>query len=346
VVHSARGLRELTESRALRTNDRWALLLTAGLAVAFLALLWPSAADAQRPLRKPCLDPKRTLSVVPSGGAASFTGQEPLLNCVTQSSPTSFTAQQTCTFHCQHWHTWVSTGVPLPPNIRLSAAPAPGSYLLRWSDNCTPRLGQSRADCTVRLATSATTVTATLGPAPNMVPPSAPGAGTPTASSYYAIIRWTPATDDVWVAGYDVFREGRTDPVARVGPSGTSAKIVDLFCESPYTFRVEAFDSSGNYTSSAPIPLATGRCGLTTPPNTRLHVVPPKRTRSRAAYFHWGSNRTGVTYQCRLDRRAWVRCRPGKRYRNLRRGAHVFRVRARDQGGTDRTPATYRWRIV
>lgn len=322
------------------------LLLVAGLVVAFAALLWPSAADAQRALRKPCLDPKRTLSVQQVGGAATFNAREPLENCVNPTSGATFTTQQTCTFHCQHWHTWVPTGVPFEPNVQLSAIPAAGTYLLGWG-NCTPTLGQARSDCTVRVRrnVSATSVTAWLGPTPDTTAPSPLAVTSVTPSSYSAVVRWS-ASSDAFLAGYDVFRSGRSQPVARVGPGGSSATVRDLFCNSPYSFRVEAFDTSGNAISSAEFPATTGRCGPTTPPNTQLHVGPARRTRSRAAYFHWGSNRTRVTYQCKLDRRAWARCRPGKRYRNLRKGRHVFRVRARDQGGTDRTPATYRWRIV
>jgi hypothetical protein len=330
-------------------DRRVVLLLATGLVAAFLALLWPSAADAQRPLRKPCLDPKRTLTVAEVGGTGSYTGREPLLNCVTQSSARTFTAQKTCTFHCQHWHTWIPSGVPLEPFVQLSAAAA-GSYLLRWSDNCTPRLGQARSDCTVRLGATPTTVTATYGVTPDTAPPSAPGAGAPTPSSYSATIRWSPAADNVSVAGYDVFRSDRLDPVARVGPTATSAVVRDLFCLTAYTFRVEAFDASGNAARSADIPVTTGRCGPTSRPNTVLHLVPSKRTRSRTAFFHYGVRGSvrATKFQCKLDRGRWTRCRAstGKRYRNLRPGAHTFRVRAGNSLGFDRTPAAYRWRVV
>ncbi len=62
-------------------------------------------------------------------------------------------------------------------------------------------------------------------------------------------------------------------------------------------------------------------------------------------HFHWGANRGPVRYQCRLDGRLWKKCFPGRTYRRLKPGKHVFRVRAYDAAGADKTPATYRWTI-
>jgi Fibronectin type III domain len=327
-------------------QTRAALAGAAAVAVALAALLWPAGAEAQtRPLRDRCLDPTRTLNVLASGGSATFEAREPLLGCVS-GGPATFRVKDTCTFHCQHWHTWVPTGTPQRANVQLRAVPAPGSFLVAWSGNCTPRLGQPRSDCTVRVASSPTTVTAVLSPVQDMIPPSPPNPEVPSPSSYTAVIRWSPSTDENGVAGYDVFRAGVEGPVARAGGGATSVTVTNLRCETAYSFHVEAFDASGNAAPSAPVSLQTGRCGPTTRPNTSLHVGPPKRTTRRSAYFHWGANRTPVTYQCKLDRGRWTSCRPGKRYRNLKKGWHTFQVRAKDAGGVDPTPAKRRWRIV
>jgi hypothetical protein len=100
-----------------------------------------------------------------------------------------------------------------------------------------------------------------------------------------------------------------------------------------------------------------------TKPNTQIHSICYKRppcvgypkhsTRSRQVTFHWGAVRKGkeisATYQCKLGKRAWAKCRPGfygLTYRHLRLGWHTFRVRAHDSAGWDPTPAKWTWKII
>jgi CSLREA domain-containing protein len=85
----------------------------------------------------------------------------------------------------------------------------------------------------------------------------------------------------------------------------------------------------------------------TAAPRTRITKGPPKRSRRRGARFEFSSSQRGSTFQCRLDRGRFKRCRSPKRYRHLRVGGHVFRVRAVNrQGVVDRTPAVRRFRIL
>jgi hypothetical protein len=84
----------------------------------------------------------------------------------------------------------------------------------------------------------------------------------------------------------------------------------------------------------------------TTPPNTRLTASPARRTRAHRARFRFVSTEAGSRFQCRLDRRRWAACRSPRGYIGLRKGLHVFRVRARDAAGNaDPTPAVRSWRI-
>ena len=85
----------------------------------------------------------------------------------------------------------------------------------------------------------------------------------------------------------------------------------------------------------------------TKPPNTRLLASPSARTTGRSATFRFASSEARSTFRCKLDRRAWARCRSGVTYRRLARGLHTFRVRATDRAGNvDRTPARKTWRIA
>ena len=82
-------------------------------------------------------------------------------------------------------------------------------------------------------------------------------------------------------------------------------------------------------------------------PGTTITRKPAKTTTARRATFRFVSaNPAGAKFQCKLDRKAWAPCSSGKTYARLARGAHTFRVRARDKDGTlDPTPAAYTWRI-
>jgi hypothetical protein len=98
--------------------------------------------------------------------------------------------------------------------------------------------------------------------------------------------------------------------------------------------------------SPPPAPPAVTSTRDTSPPNTRLTGSPPRRTKAHRARFRFVSTETGSRFQCRLDRRPWTACRSPHGYARLKRGLHVFRVRARDRvGNVDPTPVVRSWRI-
>jgi hypothetical protein len=81
-----------------------------------------------------------------------------------------------------------------------------------------------------------------------------------------------------------------------------------------------------------------------TPPQTQLGRAQINRGR-RKVTFRFTSEK-GAQFLCKLDRRSSKLCDSPKTYKKLRRGRHVFRVRARDRAGNvDPTPAVKRFRI-
>jgi hypothetical protein len=257
-------------------------------------------------------------------------------------SSCSFRVQNVCEYHCRHRHNG-----PLPGNVELVPQAAAGSHFLGWTATCVPIMAQPTTSCNVRMSADQT-ATARFGPAPDPAAPSAPVVSA-TRGSYAVALSWTPSTDETWLGGYDVVSGSGALLSRQTGTGPRQYTVGGLRCETAYVFHVVAFDAL-HRTDSGPLAVTTADCDARTPvgpaPNTVLHVKPARNTRSRRAYFHWGSNQTRVTYQCRLDRGRWTACRPGKTYRNLRRGTHTFRVRARSRDGRfDRTPATWRWRI-
>src|SRR5438477_377444 len=78
-------------------------------------------------------------------------------------------------------------------------------------------------------------------------------------------LSWSPATDNVGVTGYRVYRNG----TLAASPSATSASITGLSAATTYSFTVSAVDAAGNASAlSAPLSATTAASSDTTPPTT------------------------------------------------------------------------------
>ncbi len=82
---------------------------------------------------------------------------------------------------------------------------------------------------------------------------------------------------------------------------------------------------------------------------TTLRKHPRKRVRTEKAKarvtFRFRSPDSGSAFQCRVDKKRFRACKSPVSYR-LKRGAHVFRVRAVSALGSDPTPAKFRFKIL
>ena len=84
-----------------------------------------------------------------------------------------------------------------------------------------------------------------------------------------------------------------------------------------------------------------------TPPQTTITKGPPGRTHKRTVKFKFVSSEAGSTFQCKLDRKPFRTCRSPKKYKRLKPGKHVFKVRAIDPAGNvDPTPAAKRFKVL
>jgi CSLREA domain-containing protein len=83
------------------------------------------------------------------------------------------------------------------------------------------------------------------------------------------------------------------------------------------------------------------------PPRTRVLRQPRRVPQGGIARFAFTSNEAGSRFQCRLDGGKFRACKSPKKYRGLRPGRHVFRVRAIDAAGNvDRTPVKRRFEVL
>lgn len=82
-------------------------------------------------------------------------------------------------------------------------------------------------------------------------------------------------------------------------------------------------------------------------PETTIVKGPRARSRKRTAKFKFISSEAGSTFQCKLDRGAFKKCRSPKKYRRMKPGKHVFKVRAIDAAGNvDATPAKRKFTVL
>ena len=94
--------------------------------------------------------------------------------------------------------------------------------------------------------------------APDATAPSAPGHLTRTQPHPPAtVLSWTPATDNIGVSAYDIYRSGSY--LATVGPQVTSYTDSTAQAGTSYSYRVAARDLAGNTGSAAAGRLASAR---------------------------------------------------------------------------------------
>jgi chitodextrinase len=99
------------------------------------------------------------------------------------------------------------------------------------------------------------------GTPPDTSPPSAPGSLASTAVAYNDVdLRWTPSTDDVGVAGYDLYRDGAK--IASVGLV-TSWSDRTVAAGTSYTYTVVARDAAGNQSAASAPAVATTMLAVT-----------------------------------------------------------------------------------
>ena len=126
-------------------------------------------------------------------------------------------------------------------------------------------------------------------------------------------------------------------------------------CSSPFTVPAPLADGAHAITVSGTD--VAGRTGSATAsftvdtrrPNTFFRKHPPHRIRTRhrkvRATFRFGSNESGVTFVCKVDR-GLLRFCGAKLSRRFRVGKHFVLVKARDAAGNvDRTPAVFHFKV-
>jgi chitodextrinase len=150
------------------------------------------------------------------------------------------------------------------------------------------------------LSSTADSVDAQTKSCPDTQAPSAPsGLATTGASQTSISVSWTASTDDVGIAGYDLYRDGTKVDSA----SATSYTFGGLSCGKSYALAVEARDAAGNRSAAPAITASTAACPPLSCPaggysahyygNMTLAGTPALQRCESAINHGWGSGSPG-----------------------------------------------------
>ncbi|TQK72853.1 hypothetical protein [Nocardioides sp. SLBN-35] len=112
------------------------------------------------------------------------------------------------------------------------------------------------------------------------------------------------------------------------------------------TWTLYAADDLGVYTGQL-----TGGFSLTiatddAPGETTITSKPKKVTKKRSATIGFTANKPNVTFECKVDKKAWKACASPLTVNRLKPGKHKVRVRSvGDNGQVESTPAVAKWRV-
>jgi hypothetical protein len=125
--------------------------------------------------------------------------------------------------------------------------------------------------------------------------------------------------------------------------SCTSPFTTPALADGAHTVAVRATDTAANTDAT---PATRSFTVDTVAPQTTITKRPAKRTTKRKVKFGFTASEAGVTFECKLDNRAYRPCTSPKKYR-VKLGKHTFLVRATDAAGNlDATPAKYRFKRI
>ncbi|HEY1355987.1 MAG TPA: hypothetical protein VGF09_06700 [Solirubrobacterales bacterium] len=132
--------------------------------------------------------------------------------------------------------------------------------------------------------------------------------------------------------------EGTNVAALQTGPSEGSSELALTIAETP---KPEEKGSGGGGGGGSTNPADKA------PPQTKITKGPKGKSSATSAKFKFTSTEAGSTFQCKLDHKPFKTCRSPKKYKRLRPGKHVFKVRATDPAGnTDPTPAVKKFTVL
>ena len=129
-------------------------------------------------------------------------------------------------------------------------------------------------------------------------------------------------------------------PCSGPGAKDTPASALG---DGAHTFQVRAVDKAGNTDAT---PASAAFTVDTHVPETTIDSGPSGTTTNASPTFAFSSDEPAATLECSLDSGAYAACTSPRQVGPLAKGAHTFKVRAKDAAGNlDATPATAKFTL-
>ncbi|HZG58843.1 fibronectin type III domain-containing protein [Paenibacillus sp.] len=248
-----------------------------------------SAIDTGMPL--PTLVPTDMLGVArPIGGGYDLGAVEsgtPPADTTAPQAPTGLTAAgQTATTVSLYWTAATDNVGVVGYDIyagttKLNASPVTGTSYVAY--NLTPSTAYTftvkAKDRAGNESAASNEVAATTDAVPDYDPPSAPTLSSTGVTDSTVSLAWTASTDNVAVAGYDVYN-GSTKVNESLIPN-TAYTVAGLAAETSYTFTVKAVDAAANESDASNAVTVTTAANVppdTTPPSAPTGLSTTART--------------------------------------------------------------------
>lgn len=97
---------------------------------------------------------------------------------------------------------------------------------------------------------------------------------------------------------------------------------------------------------AAPTPPQPGPTSDITAPTAKITKGPKAKSTSTTAKFKFNSNEAGSSFECKLDKGKFKKCKSPKTYKKLKVGKHIFKVRAIDKAGNVGKPAKKKFTVL
>lgn len=98
---------------------------------------------------------------------------------------------------------------------------------------------------------------------------------------------------------------------------------------------------------SAPLPApVSAPAPDTKAPKVTIKKAPKPKSTATTAKFKFVSDEAGSTFQCKLDKDKFVKCKSPKTYKKLKPGKHVFKVQATDKAGNVGKPVKRKFTVL
>jgi hypothetical protein len=126
-------------------------------------------------------------------------------------------------------------------------------------------------------------------------PPSVPSGLRAARSGSSVALGWLPSSDDLAVAGYQVFRDGAAQPV---GSTSATSYTDELAGSGPHSYVVRAFDGDGNLSApSAAASVSDGLRAVALGSPTRLHAAVKLQRGRLVAALSWTASAGASSYE-------------------------------------------------